>query len=340
MPTTQSTEDPRSVKRGAHMSAVALGPDGPALKNPERPRVSTQADVLVQVQAAGLCRTDLYVASGELEAPAGMILGHEAAGIVCTDKPIGARSSSGLRAGTMVGIDPRIPCGTCAGCSGTLNAKPGDCHHPKQLGLDVDGLFAEFAVLPAQCLHPIDAHVSPLRAAYLEPVAAAMGALNAGLTHEDVGIIAGSGRIAELTARVLEYSGLPRPRILATESLGDSIPSGTLDFVIDAGLSSDGALAHMTGALRRGGTLVLKSRAASPRSFVPADWVAREINVAARAYGSFEHAARAVADEQLVLEDLFGAPRPLSEFEQVFASACDAENVKQFFQISRTPRVH
>lgn len=314
------------------MTAITLGTGGPVLKSLERPRVSAETDVLVQVQAAGLCRTDLYVASGELDAPAGMILGHEAAGVVR-----GSGASGELKPGTLVGIDPRVPCGTCAGCRGTSSAKGGDCHHPKQLGLDVDGLFAEFAVLPAQCLYPINAHVSPLRAAYLEPVAAAMGSLGVGLTPQDKGIIAGSGRIAELTARVIEYAGLPRPQILAAESLPDSIPPGTLDFVIDAGLSSDGALAHMIGALRRGGTLVLKSRAASPRSFVPADWVAREINVAARAYGSFDRAARAVADEQLVLEDLFGSPRPLSEFEQVFASARDAENVKQFFQLSRTP---
>ena len=315
------------------MRAIALGLDGVSFTGHGRPRAVAATDVVVRIQAAGLCRTDLYVASGELPASPGVVLGHEGAGIV--DELGSSVGRDDLRPGSLVGIDPRVPCGACAGC-GTApdrGPSPDRCLEPKQLGIDLDGVFAEFVVVPAGCLYPIHHRVSPMRAAYLEPVAAAMGALAAGLTPRDVGAIAGEGRIAELTARVLEYSGFPRPRIISTNDFNARIPRGSLDFVIDAGLPSDGALASMTQALRKGGTLVLKSRAARSRSFMPADWVAREITVAARAYGSFEDAARAVADERLALEDLFGTARPLSAYERVFSDAQAAESVKQFFEM-------
>ena len=316
------------------IQAIALGLNEATFASRPRPRIEATSDVLVKILAAGLCRTDLYVASGELPAAPGVILGHEAAGTIQELGPHVRRGD--LSIGGLVGIDPRVPCMTCAACSDEAlhGPSPDRCLTPRQLGVDLDGVFAEYAAIPSCCLYPIAGRVSALRAAYLEPVAAAMGALTAGLTTQDVGVIAGEGRIAELTARVLEYSGYSRPQVISTEAFHASLTPGTLDFVIDAGLPSDHALSAMTGALRKGGTLVLKSRTAQSRSFVPAGWVAREITVAARSYGPFQDAARAVADERLVLEDLFGSARPLSAHQRVFSDARAAESVKQFFGIS------
>ena len=320
------------------MQALSLGEQGVALGPRPLAQMDAPGDALVRIQAAGLCRTDLYVAAGELPATPGVILGHEAAGVV---EAIGSSvNENRVPVGALVGIDPRVPCGHCAACRVPATRTPDDCLSPRQLGVDVDGVFAEFAVVPAACLFPIRPRISPLRAAYLEPVAAAMGALTAGLSATDDGVIAGEGRIAELTARVLEYSGLPRPRILPTSAFAAAIESGTLDFVIDAGLSDVDALSVMAGALRKGGTLVMKSRAARRCSFIPAQWVAREITVAARAYGRFADAALAVADPALVLEDLFGAARPLSDFEEVFRDARTGEGVKQFFRVAGAVQVH
>lgn len=320
------------------MESLFLGEQGVVLGSRPLGQVEAPEDVLLRIQAAGLCRTDLYVAAGELQATPGVILGHEAAGIV---EAVGSSvNESRVPLGALVGIDPRVPCGQCAACRVPATRTPDACLSPRQLGVEVDGVFAEFTVVPAACLYPIEARVSPLRAAYLEPVAAAMGALSAGLSPTDNGVIAGEGRIAELTARVLEYAGLPRPRILPTDAFAAAIESGTLDFVIDASLSSDDALTVMAEALRKGGTLVMKSRATRRCSFIPAQWVAREITVAARSYGRFADAARAVADPALVLEDLFGSARSLSEFEEVFREARTGEGVKQFFRVAGAVQGH
>ncbi len=304
---------------------------GATLKLQDRPSPLGNDSVLVEVHAAGLCRTDLYVADRTLAAKPGVTLGHEGAGLVRATGP----SVTALKEGTLVGIDPRIPCGRCPGCrEGAADGpSPPRCHTPAQLGVDVDGVFADYVVVPAACVHPLEEGVSAQRAAYLEPVAAAMGALSAGLSPTDRGVIAGEGRIAELTARIFEYAGHSRPAIVPVLGMDEATRPHTLDFVIDAGLPSDDALAAMARCVRSRGTLVLKSRAASPRSFIPADWVARELTVAARAYGSFEAAAQALADPSLVLDDLFGPSRPLSEATQVFRDARADEGVKQFFHM-------
>ncbi|QDV09442.1 L-threonine 3-dehydrogenase [Planctomycetes bacterium Poly30] len=339
----KTTSSPKSLpaRAGTSMDALALGPlpleARVTLARRDVPGITWPDGVVVEILAAGLCRTDLYVADGTLAATPGVVLGHEAAGLVRAVGPAVTR----LNPGVLVGLDPRVPCGECSGCSGDpasvpALAAPNDCLNPRRLGVELDGVFADFVAVPAACAYPIAAEVDALRAAYLEPVAAAMGALDAGLRPTDRGVIVGEGRIAELTARVLEHAGFSRPQILAPKALASRVPAGGLDFVIDAGLPDDGALAAMTAALRKRGTLVLKSRTARPRSFAPADWVAREITVVARAYGSFERAAEALADPALVLEDLFGSARPLAEYREVFAEGRRSEAVKLFFVPTRT----
>ena len=49
------------------------------------------------------------------------------------------------------------------------------------LGVDRDGAFAEFIVVPVRIVHRVPASVSWAAAAYAEPIAAALAALDAGL---------------------------------------------------------------------------------------------------------------------------------------------------------------
>ncbi|MEM8714055.1 MAG: alcohol dehydrogenase catalytic domain-containing protein [Planctomycetota bacterium] len=289
------------------------------------PHLGGPSEVRIEILAAGLCRTDLYVATGALPARSGLILGHEGAGRV---DAIGS-DVAGLALGDLVGIDPRIACGRCDGCT----RPAGSCLAPQRLGVERDGVFAGSVIVPEVNAIPLAASVSPQRAAYLEPVAAAMGALRAGLRPSDRGAIAGEGRIAELTRRVLVHAGFPPPPVLQPHDLSLACAPAGFDFVIDAGLPDDASLDAMVHALRPGGTLVMKSRSAVRRSFQASEWVNREITVAARAYGSFSEAAAALSDPALVLEDLFGSVRSLAEHEAVFSEARKSEALKLFFAV-------
>src|SRR5437868_3445826 len=97
------------------MKAMLLRAPGTALKtaNLREPRTGP-GQILVKVDACGVCRTDLHVVDGELPNPRlPLIPGHE---IVGTVVEIGAGVNA-LNAGARVGV-PWLgyTCGTCAYC--------------------------------------------------------------------------------------------------------------------------------------------------------------------------------------------------------------------------------
>ncbi|HBY94925.1 MAG: L-threonine 3-dehydrogenase [Ardenticatenaceae bacterium] len=103
-------------------------------------------DVLVQVRATSICGTDLHIrrwdtwASGRVHPP--LIVGHEMCGEVVA---IGERVST-VAVGDFVSAESHIVCGICDQCS-TGNAHI--CRNTKILGVDTDGVFAEYACIPA-----------------------------------------------------------------------------------------------------------------------------------------------------------------------------------------------
>lgn len=126
-----------------------------------------EGEVLISVEACGVCRTDLHIVDGELPAHVlPLIPGHEIVGRVertgpgVTDVPVGSR----------VGV-PWLgrTCGTCPYCrSGRENL----CDHPSFTGYDVNGGYAEYTVADAEACIPLpDAveatHLAPLLCAGL-----------------------------------------------------------------------------------------------------------------------------------------------------------------------------
>src|SRR5581483_9376765 len=88
---------------------------GPRLLNVERVAVPQPApdEVLVAVDAVGLCGSDVHCYTGERAMTYPMILGHEITGrIVAMGANVQAR-----RLGERVVVEPNIPCGRCALCA-------------------------------------------------------------------------------------------------------------------------------------------------------------------------------------------------------------------------------
>jgi len=101
-------------------------------------------EVLIRVEACGVCRTDLHVAEGDLEVrrPA-VVPGHEIVGRVVEQGPDAGR----LAVGTRVGVAwLHRSCGACRFChEGAENL----CLEPLFTGWDRDGGFADYVVAPA-----------------------------------------------------------------------------------------------------------------------------------------------------------------------------------------------
>ncbi len=150
-----------------NMQAWAVARPGPIDGGPlcriERP-VPTPGpgQVRVRVNVCGVCRTDLHLAEGDL-APRHplVILGHEVVGVV--DRL--GDGCLGFALGDRVGV-PWLgrTCGTCLFC---LDGRENLCTAPLFTGWDVDGGFAEFAVVDEGFAYPIPEAFSDEEAAPL-----------------------------------------------------------------------------------------------------------------------------------------------------------------------------
>jgi L-iditol 2-dehydrogenase len=272
-------------------------------------------EVVIDVAFAGVCRSDLAVASGRVAVARGRVLGHELAGRV---RMLGAEVG-GLATGDPVTVIPFVACGACAAC-----AASGHCARPRWLGVDLDGGFADQVRVPASSVVRLPPGLSLLAGAYVEPVAAALGALAVVERGARV-LICGDGRIAALSARVLEAHGARVTRGSARE-----LPAGAFDVVIEHA----GATPALLAALRPGGTLILKSRAHDLVAFDAGELVARDLVVRGISHGSFLAAVDWLATRRIAIEDLLAPPRPLEAFAAVFATARAGEQQKQMFAIA------
>ncbi|HTI05872.1 MAG TPA: L-threonine 3-dehydrogenase [Gemmatimonadales bacterium] len=102
-------------------------------------------EVLIAVRHAGVCGTDLHIADwdhwaeGRLKPP--LVIGHEFAGEIAGLGP----GVSGLRVGQLVTAEGHIVCGHCLQCR-TGNSHI--CRNTRIIGVDRDGAFAEYIVMP------------------------------------------------------------------------------------------------------------------------------------------------------------------------------------------------
>jgi (R,R)-butanediol dehydrogenase / meso-butanediol dehydrogenase / diacetyl reductase len=142
-----------------------------ALEELPRPRIEANDDVLLRVDRASICGTDIHILSTPPGHPAteGSILGHE---YVATVMDVGAGVSD-LRPGDRVVVDPNITCGLCEYCRlGLTNV----CENMTTLGIFRHGGLAEFNLAPARALHKISRDVPPERACLAEPLACVLHA--------------------------------------------------------------------------------------------------------------------------------------------------------------------
>lgn len=250
------------------MKALATSPSGPRVQERDRPSCPP-GWTRIRVAMAGVCRTDIAAARGELSVETGRILGHELAGWT----PSGA----------LVSVRPRLPDG-------------------RFIGLELDGAFAEELVVPTESLVPLPRGMSLQRAAFVEPVAAAMSVMRAPLSGRVA--LRGRGRIAELCRRVLTMSGV----VLVPEA------EGALDMLVITGI--DGAVD--LSSVRRGGRILLKGRPAGPVFIDQRAVVERELILQGVDYGDFAESGRVLASGALPVDDLFAEPLPLARFAEAF----------------------
>jgi 2-desacetyl-2-hydroxyethyl bacteriochlorophyllide A dehydrogenase len=181
-------------------AAVLVEPEKIQVMEVPLPRAG-DGQLLVRVALAGVCGSDHTLYHGKFGVPLPVIPGHEMVGRVEAMGP----GVTGWSVGQRVTLQPNIACGRCPLCrDGHRNL----CPHKVRLGADADGVFAEYAVIPAAYAWPVPERLSDEIAVFAEPLAVVVHALGRAAPQPgERALIIGAGVIGLLTQQLAAAAG-------------------------------------------------------------------------------------------------------------------------------------
>ncbi len=162
------------------------------------------SDLLIRVRQTAICGTDVHIYNwdewSQKTIPIPMVTGHEFVGVV---EDMGA-NVRGFSVGERVSGEGHIVCGHCRNCRAGRRHL---CRNTIGIGVNRDGAFAEFLVLPAENAFQIPDEVPDEVAAIFDPFGnAAHTALSFDLVGEDV-LITGAGPIGIMATAIARKVG-------------------------------------------------------------------------------------------------------------------------------------
>jgi L-iditol 2-dehydrogenase len=304
---------------GAKMKALIKHAGELSVRAVAEPSLEADDQVVVQVQLAGLCRTDMYVAEGRICAPDPLILGHEFSGTVVS----AGDAVEDLRVGQRVTVNPLFSCRICSRC---MSGSSHTCQDTAFLGIDHNGCFAEQVAVPRHSVYPIPSGLSFFQAAYAEPVAASLAVLKTGIQPSDKGLMIGNNRFSQLLLKILAIYGFNNVTVCgANDVVGEDY-----DFVVETALTAN-TLNDMVRAVRPGGKIILKSRHFDPVCFGLYEAIRKEPVIHIVNYGSFDEALELLSSGKLNVDDLVDGTYKLEDYARVFERSRQSESLKPFF---------
>lgn len=186
------------------LAAVLRAPRGVITVDPVEVREPGTGEVLVRMEACGLCHSDLFISGLESLPLLPLILGHEGIGRVAQ---VGA-DVEGLAPGDRVGITfLAASCGMCFLC---LTGRERFCVKQRNFGFTVPGALAAYATLPVPHLARIPEELPAEQAAPLCCAGwTAYGALREAALHAGQTVaLFGLGGLGHLAVQYARHLGL------------------------------------------------------------------------------------------------------------------------------------
>ena len=161
-------------------------------------------EVLVKLEKTAICGTDLHIYLwdewSQRTIKPGLVIGHEFVGRIVEVGP----GVTGYKVGQRVSAEGHIVCGHCRNCRA---GRQHLCPNTVGIGVNRDGAFAEYIVMPASNLWPIPDQIPSELAAFFDPYGnAAHCALEFDVVGEDV-LITGAGPIGIIAAGICKHIG-------------------------------------------------------------------------------------------------------------------------------------
>ena len=310
------------------------------------PSISDAGEILVAVEACGVCGTDLQILATPPGHPAtpGTIMGHEFVGRV-VDRGDGVAA---VEIGERVIVDPDPTCGSCDPCRA---GRPANCLNVRALGVFRDGALASHVLAPARAAFPIDDNVKPEVAALAEPLACVVNATRtAAVRPGESVVIFGAGAIGCLFLVVLRASGAspiivvepgPERAVVATalgsdfviapdeldDRLAELLPHGAAVVVDAVGRLMDRSIE----VAAVGGRVVLFGMDSTARPPIhQVEITEKSLSVLGSYITSFTfpEAIALLESGRLTLEPMISAVLPLAELENGFGALRDGSATK------------
>ena len=298
-------------------------------------------EVLIKVEACGICGSDRHMYAGEYPTSTPVTLGHEFAGTVIE---LGSGAER-IRVGQRVTGDPNIACGTCAQCrEGRANL----CVMLTAIGVQRDGGFAEYLVMPEGQAHVLPDDLDPVHGAFCEPLACCLHGLDVARIRPGGSVaIFGGGVIGLLMVQLCRLAGATTVilstrqqarrdlalRLGATHAVdpnaGDAVGqiSEIVAHGVDMALECAGVpqtFAQSVAAVRRGGAVVIFGVMPQGQAVevTPFDLLVNEVRLEGAYLNPLTHARAAamIAAGTLSLNPLVSRIVPLAEVPSIIAN--------------------
>lgn len=161
-------------------------------------------DVMIKIHKTAICGTDVHIWQwnewAQHTIPIGLTAGHEYVGEVVK---VGA-GVLGFKPGDYVSGEGHITCGKCRNC---LEGHKENCKDAKGVGVNRNGAFAEYLVIPASNVWPCKKAIPEELYAIFDPFGnATHTALTYPVLGEDV-LVAGAGPIGCMAAGIVRFAG-------------------------------------------------------------------------------------------------------------------------------------
>jgi L-iditol 2-dehydrogenase len=340
------------MKAGMNMIAVVKEKPGAGFVVREIPiPVPGPNEVLIQVQAVGICGSDLPIFAGKRPVPLPFVPGHEFAGIIAA----AGKDVADYQTGDRVAPGLVIHCGECLPCR---RGEESLCDRIVETGIHVNGAFAEYVTVPVQTLHRLPEHVDFTAGASIDPVASAYRPVKkAGIGSEDLVVVFGPGPIGLFAgqlaraegARQVIVVGLPQDsdRLDLARTLGldavavknaqdlpeqiRTISGGDLPRVVLEATGSAGVFLDCLKVVDKGGIIVVAGIVHDLSTFDFAQVVRREIRIAGSicyTWREFRESLKLVADGRVQVQPLITHHLPLQDIGQGLEALIQRQAVK------------
>jgi threonine 3-dehydrogenase len=213
------------------LAVVKPGPaPGAEIRQVKVPEIGL-SDVLVKVDVASVCGTDVHIynwdpwAQNRIHPP--LIPGHEFCGHVAA---VGKEVTT-VKEGDFVSAEMHLACGKCLQCR---TGEAHICQNVKIIGVDANGAFAEYVVIPESNIWKLDPSIPKEYASILDPLGNAVHTVLAGEIAAKTVAITGTGPIGLFAIAVARACGATQIFAIETNKYRRAIAQQMkADFVID-----------------------------------------------------------------------------------------------------------